>query len=157
MILPVICTLYNVSTETLIAHFMEDFRSSFPDSSIPVKMHMLEEHTVPWARKTHVGFGLLGEQGAESIHARFNGLQRTYHSVPDKVQQLVLMVKEHLLSVAPQNVRPVGWGGSVGSVEPPRPSKLVPLALVPPAQLGPACRSWFRFFPLTMNYSLPMN
>ena len=44
--------------------------------------------------------------------------------------------------------RPVGWGGSVGSVEPPRPSKLVPLALVPPAQLGPACRSWFRFFPL---------
>ncbi|KAL5517066.1 hypothetical protein EMCRGX_G002534 [Ephydatia muelleri] len=70
--------------ETLIAHFMEDFRSSFPDSSIPVKMHMLEDHTVPWARKTHVG--LLGEQGAESIHARFNGLQRTYHSVPDKVQ-----------------------------------------------------------------------
>eukprot|EP00731_Ephydatia_muelleri_P023365 Em0015g948a len=69
-----------------------------------VKMHMLEEHTVPWARKTHVGFGLLGEQEAESIHARFNGLQRTYHSVPDKVQQLVLMVKEHLLSVAPQNV-----------------------------------------------------
>ena len=43
-------------------------------------------------------------QGAESIHAKFNGLQRTYHSVPDKVQQLVLMVKEHLLSVAPQNV-----------------------------------------------------
>ena len=104
MILPVICTLYNVSTETLIAHFMEDFRSSLPDSSIPVKMHMLEEHTVPWARKTHVGFGLLGEQGAESIHARFNSLQRTYHSVPDKVQQLVLMVKEYLLSVAPQNV-----------------------------------------------------
>ena len=48
--------------------------------------------------------------------------------------------------------RPVGWGGSVGSVEPPRPSKLVPLALVPPAQLGPACRSWFRFFPLLSAY-----
>ena len=45
----------------------------------------------------------------------------------------------------------------MGSVEPPRPSKLVPLAqagsaclswfrlpkLVPPAQLGSACRSWF--------------
>ena len=43
-------------------------------------------------------------QGAESIHARFNGLQRMYHSVPAKVRQLVLMVKEHLLSMAPQNV-----------------------------------------------------
>ena len=42
--------------------------------------------------------------GAESVHARFNGLQRMYHSVPDKVRQLVLMVKEHLLSMAPQNV-----------------------------------------------------
>ena len=36
-------------------------------------------------------------------------------------------------------LRPVGWGGSVGSVEPPRPSKLVPLA-----QAGSACLSWFR-------------
>ena len=59
---------------------------------------------MPWTRRKHVGFGLLGEQGAESIHARFNTLLRTYHSVPDKVQQLVLIVKEHLLSVAPQNV-----------------------------------------------------
>ena len=86
------CDMYIVSTETLIARFMEDFRSSFPDRSIPVKMHMLEEHTVPWARKTHVGFGLLAEQGAESIHARFNDLQRTYHSVPDNVRRLVLIV-----------------------------------------------------------------
>ena len=47
--------------------------------------------------------------------------------------------------------RPVGWGGGggggggglVGSVEPPRPSKLDPLA-----QLA----SWFRFFPLLSAY-----
>ena len=57
-----------------------------------------------------------------------------------------------------------GGGGSVGSVEPPRPSKLDPLAqlaswfrlpsLVPLAVAGSAS---FRFFPLTMNDSLPMN
>ena len=51
-----------------------------------------------------------------------------------------------------------GGGGSVGSVEPPRPSKLDPLAqlaswfrlpsLVPLAVAGSAS---FRFFPLTMN------
>ena len=39
-------------------------------------MHMVEDHAVQWARSTHVGFGLLGEQGAESIHAKFNNLAR---------------------------------------------------------------------------------
>jgi hypothetical protein len=66
---------------------MENFRASFPDSSITPKMHLLEDHVIPWAKQWHVGFGLLGEQGAESIHAHFNTLQRTYHSMPDKVQQ----------------------------------------------------------------------
>ena len=28
-----------------------------------------------------------------------------------------------------QDTRPVGWGGSVGSVDPPRSSELVPLAI----------------------------
>ena len=43
---------------------------AFPDSSISPKMHLLEDHIIPWAKEWHVGFGLLGEQGAESIHAR---------------------------------------------------------------------------------------
>ena len=70
-------------------------------------MHMLDKRTVPWAKRTHIGFDLLREQGAESIHARFSSLQWTYHSVSDKVQQLLLIGKEHLLSVAPQNVVPI--------------------------------------------------
>ena len=40
-------------------------------------MHMLEEHVVSWIQKWGVGFGLMGEQGAESIHAHFNSLSRT--------------------------------------------------------------------------------
>ena len=38
-------------------------------------MHLLEDHTTPWARCARVGFGfgLLGEQGAESIHASSQG------------------------------------------------------------------------------------
>ena len=92
--------------ETITAQLMEHFRSSFPDCSITFKMHMLEEHTVPhaWAKRTYVGFGLLREQGAEYIHARFNSLQRTYHSVHDPVERLSLIMKEHLLSIAPQDV-----------------------------------------------------
>ena len=38
------------------------------------KMHMLKDHTMEWARARNVGFGLFGEQGAESIHSRFNSL-----------------------------------------------------------------------------------
>ena len=40
----------------------------------PIKMHLLEDHAVQWANTYHAGFGLLGEQGAELIHAKFNRL-----------------------------------------------------------------------------------
>ena len=47
---------------------------------------------------------LLREKGAESIHTKFNFLQRTYHSVHDPVKRLSLIMKEHLLPIGPQNV-----------------------------------------------------
>ena len=50
-----------------------------------------------------MGFGLLGEQGAESIHASFNSLQRTYSGIPDRLQQLKQIMVEHHLRVAPDN------------------------------------------------------
>ena len=51
------------------------------------------------------GFGLLGEQGAECPSmCKFNCLQQTYQSVHELVTQLTLIIKEPLLSVAPQNV-----------------------------------------------------
>ena len=86
-------------TEHAISEFMESFRASFPSSSISLKMHLLEDHTVPWARRTGTGFGLLGKQGAESIHARFNTLQRTYQCIHNKVDRLLSIVKEHSLSI----------------------------------------------------------
>eukprot|EP00731_Ephydatia_muelleri_P005467 Em0002g1643a len=59
--------------EHAIATFMAHFRATFPGENIPIKMHMLEDHAVDWIRSNqHIGFGLMGEQGAESIHARFN-------------------------------------------------------------------------------------
>ena len=35
-------------------------------------MHMFQDHAVEWVKARNVDFGLLGEQGAEPIHARFN-------------------------------------------------------------------------------------
>ena len=83
---------------------MECYRESFPTATVLPKMHMLEEHVVPWLRRWHVGFGMMGEQGAESIHAYFNSLGRTYRGIPDPVQRPKQTMKEHLLHVAPANI-----------------------------------------------------
>ena len=84
---------------------MKFYRESFPWATVLPKMHLLEEHVVPWLRRWHIGFGLMGEQGAESIHAYFNGLKRTYSVYdPYPVKQLKQMMKEHLLHIAPSNL-----------------------------------------------------
>ena len=60
---------YNFTfSEEKIKVFMECYRDSYPTASVLPKMHILEEHVVPWLRMWHVG---LGEQGAESIHKYF--------------------------------------------------------------------------------------
>lgn len=83
---------------------MEYYRTEFPTASILPKMHMLEEHVIPWLRRWKVGFGLLGEQGIESVHAHFNSLGRTFRSIPEEVARLRQLMKEHLLHIAPDNV-----------------------------------------------------
>ena len=87
-----------------IDEFLHYFRRTFPDSSITPKMHMLEDHVVPFIRKWRVGLGMLNEQGAESIHARFNTIQRTYGSMPNKVERLKCTVQEHFRQVCPENL-----------------------------------------------------
>lgn len=80
------------------------YRESFPNATVLPKMHMLEEHVVPWLRRWHIGFGLMGEQGAESIHAYFNTLVKTFRGIYDPVTRLKRMLHEHLLHVAPVNI-----------------------------------------------------
>ena len=58
----------SVSTDTNIKRFMEHYRESFPESTFTPKMHFLEEHVIPWLQRWRVGFGVMGEQGMESIH-----------------------------------------------------------------------------------------
>ena len=54
------------------------YRQEFPTATVTHELHMLEEHIVPWLKKWKVGFGLVGEEGAESIHAHF---KRTYSGI----------------------------------------------------------------------------
>lgn len=83
---------------------MEYYRSTFPAATVLPKMHILEEHVIPWLKEWHVGFGMMGEQGAESIHKYFNSLGTTYRGIPDPVKRLHHTMQEHLLHIAPVNI-----------------------------------------------------
>lgn len=87
-----------------IDKFLKFYRDSFPHASITPKLHMLEDHVIPFLRKWRVGLGFLGEHGAESIHARFNSLRRAFIKIPDPVKRLHAIMKEHLLQVCPENL-----------------------------------------------------
>ena len=44
---------------------------------------------VPFLRQWNgVGYGLMGEQGAESVYAEFNSLLRRYTNIPNQVERL---------------------------------------------------------------------
>ena len=69
--------------------------------TVTPKLHMSEDHVMPWVRRWKFGLGFYGEQGAESIHARFNSMQRTYANVRNATERLKAIVKEHNMSVLP--------------------------------------------------------
>ena len=83
---------------------MQDYRDECPHATITPKLHLLEEHAVEWLQRWRVGFGMMGEQGAESIHAHFNILKRTYSNIPEHVTRLRQLMAEHLLHIAPANI-----------------------------------------------------
>ena len=65
---------------------------------------MMEDHVVDFISQWRVGIGMLGEQGAESIHTVFNQLGRTYANITNGVERLKSIVTEHQRQICPQNV-----------------------------------------------------
>ncbi len=108
--MPVILKLIyiNISAETNIRTFLKFYRENFPKASILPKMHILEDHVIPWMRRWKVGAGLMGEQGAESIHAHMMKLERVYQSMPNELDRLKYIFQEQTLESAPSltNLRP---------------------------------------------------
>ena len=100
-ITPVTC--FSLS-ESNIKTFMEFYRREFPKASVTPKLHMMEDHVVPWIRKWKFGLGFHGEQGAESIHSVFNSLKRTYNNVHSPVERLQRIMREHFLQNSPANL-----------------------------------------------------
>ena len=80
---------------------MNFYRETFPEASVTPKLHLLEDHVLEFLGQWRVGFGMLGEQGAESIHAAYNNLKRVYANVHDREEQLRLVTQEHHRRVCP--------------------------------------------------------
>lgn len=85
-----------------IEGFMKAYRQHFPQASITPKMHILECHVVMWLRRWKVGSGLMGEQGAESLHAHIHTLEDRYRGVVNPLQRLLYVVKEQVLEASPR-------------------------------------------------------
>ena len=66
-------------------------QDTFP--TVSIKIHLMEDHPVQWAVAYHVGFGLLGEQGTESIDAKFTRLSLAFVSIKDRAKQLQCIIK----------------------------------------------------------------
>ncbi|XP_066263922.1 uncharacterized protein [Branchiostoma lanceolatum] len=88
-----------------IKNFMAFFRTTFPTATVPLKMHILEAHSVPFMKKWKFGLGFFGEQGIERVHAEFNNILRNSTSgIQNEAQQLKLTMERHLLKANPLRV-----------------------------------------------------
>ena len=86
---------------------IETKKSSDPNKIIafPVnngqKVHMLEDHVIPFLEKWSAGCGFCGEQGGESIDQVFKKIKHQYAHIKNGVHRLKYTMEEHLRNVAP--------------------------------------------------------
>lgn len=77
------------------------YRTSFPDASIIPKMHLLEDHMCSWLQLYNLGAGLMGEQGAESIHQHINRLENVYSGIVNPVERLKYIFNMYTIETTP--------------------------------------------------------
>ena len=80
---------------------MHFYLDKFPRATVLPKMHIMEENVIPWMKRWRVGGGLMGEQGAESVHQHFMNLERTHQGIANEVDRLKYIMREHQLSSDP--------------------------------------------------------
>lgn len=87
---------------------MANFREQWPDESITPKLHILEDHVVPFLMKWKCGFGFYGEQGGESLHNQFNKMKHRFNNIKNPQERLRCLMRQHLLTGSPhaQSLRP---------------------------------------------------
>ena len=88
-----------ISLQNNINEFMMYLRCNWPNVSINPKLHMLEDHVIPFISRWHVGCDFYGEQ--ESIHASINKMKGRYSSIKKDPDRLKYIMNCHLSSTNP--------------------------------------------------------
>ena len=72
-----------------------------PAETVTPKSHLLEDHAVNLIEKWYIQ----GQQGAESIHQVINEMKVNFRSMPQPVQRMRALLKEHYTRIHPDSVR----------------------------------------------------
>ena len=64
-----------------IDDYMAFLRGEFPEIRITPKLHMLEDHIIPFVQRWHSSCGFYGEQGGESLHKIINNMKLNYKHI----------------------------------------------------------------------------
>ena len=59
---------YFTYTGIVIDKFTAYYRSTFPEATVTLKVHIMEDHIIQFLQMWQIGFGFHGEQGVESLH-----------------------------------------------------------------------------------------
>ena len=97
--------LFTVFEDTDVKTFLATVRAELPQQNITPKLHLLEDHMVPFIRKWRAGPGLLGEQGGESVHKEFVLAARHASLRQRGIDRLLAALQEQHMQVHPSNVK----------------------------------------------------
>ena len=82
------------------------FLSSYRDvggSRITPKLHLLEDHIIPFIQMWGKGMETFGEQGGEKLHRIFNNIERnTNCRKGSEESKVVASLKAHIHHIAPE-------------------------------------------------------
>ncbi|XP_071477750.1 uncharacterized protein [Diadema antillarum] len=84
-----------------IRDYMAYFRQHFPTETVTPKQHILEEHTIPWMKQWRASFGMMGEQGGESVHCQVNGIMRDLRGYNDNLKLYLQSVRAQWIKSSP--------------------------------------------------------
>ena len=85
-----------------VKSYLNFLRTKFPDESIPLKLHIMEDHMLDMMKSYRFGMGLFGEQGVESIHHKIKDIATRFRHMPNAEQRLQSCIEEHHLHTMPQ-------------------------------------------------------
>ncbi len=85
-----------------IDKYMAYFRCKFLEVHVILKQHLLEDHCVESLSRLKMGFGLMIDQGIESIHHTMNNACITMNGIKNPASHLHSAIQEHYISTLPQ-------------------------------------------------------